>query len=169
MTVLAIATIVGGYRQGRTVSSITRSTGAPSQPSQPSPWLFRLDRNFRLFGKLTLAVLLATAGLIAADIEAWRGVFALAHLAALVALAPLGVGLIVRAFREEGSLGAVVRRYRFVAALLGVVLVTVVLSLANFEGGSRILRRTANLTTVAIALVLVWRYLGWARTHLSRR
>lgn len=149
-------------------------TAAGRRPGEGSPWLVRADRNFRLFGKLTLALLLATAGLVAADIAAWRGVFASAHLAALVALLPLGAALVVYAFRRvraEGDpgLGGVLRRYRVIAILLAVTLVTVVLSLANFEGGSRLVRRTANLTTVGIAAVLVWRYLLWSRVHLPRR
>lgn len=154
--------------------SMTTAAGSPSAGA--SSWLLRADRNFRLFGKVTLALLLATAGLVAADIDAWRGVFALAHLAALIALLPLGIALIAHAFstaraegdgRVGGVLG-VLRRHRLVAVLLVVALVAVVFSLANFEGGNRILRRTANLTTVGIALVLVWRYLLWSREALRR-
>ena len=156
------------------MGSMTTAAGSPSTGA--SSWLLRADRNFRFFGKVTLALLLATAGLIAADVDAWRVLFAFAHLAALVALLPLGVTLIAHAFREaraEGDPGlslvtGVLRRHRFVAILLGVVLVAVVLSLVNFEGGSRLVRRTANLTTVGIALVLVWRYLMWSRDALRR-
>lgn len=154
------------------MGSMTTAAGSPSTGA--SPWLIRADRNFRFFGKVTLALLLATAGLFAAEVDAWRGVFALAHLAALVALLPLGVTLIAYAFREaraEGDPGLlrVLRRHRLVAVLLGAVLVTVVLSLANFEDGNRLVRRTANLTTVGIALALVWRYLLWSREALRRR
>jgi len=153
------------------MGSMTTAAGSPSTAA--SSWLLRADRNFRFFGKVTLALLLATAGLIAADVDAWRGVFAFAHLAALVALLPLGITLIAHAFREARAEGApgllgVLRRHRLVAVLLGVVLVTVVLSLANFEDGNRLVRRTANLTTVGIALVLVWRYLLWSREALRR-
>lgn len=138
-----------------------------------SRWLGWADRNFRIFGKFTLALLLTTAGLLAVDISAWRAVFASAHAAALVALVPLGVVLVGHAFRQarlagDPGLAGVLRRYRIVAILLAVTVVTVALSLANFEGGSRIVRRIANLTTVGIALVLVWRYLAWARTNLRR-
>ena len=152
------------------MSMATRSTGSAHVPA----WLVRSDRTFRLFGKLAIALLLATAGLLAADIEAWRGVFALAHLVAVVALVPLGGALVVHAFREaaargEPGLGAVLRRHQVVALLLAVAAVTIALSLANFEGGSRVLRRAANLTTVTIVLVLVWRYLAWAREHLPGR
>ena len=152
------------------MSMATRSTGSAHVPA----WLFRSDRSFRLFGKLAIALLLATAGLLAAGIEAWRGVFALAHLVAVVALLPLGGALVVHAFREaaargERGLPALLRRHRVVAVLLVVMAITVALSLANFEGGSRVLRRIANLTTVAIVLILVWRYLAWAREHLPGR
>ncbi len=155
------------------MSTVSGGTSALS-PRDPSAWLVRLDRSFRLFGKIAVALLLATAGLLAVDIEAWRGVFALAHLVALVALAPLGVALVIHAFREAATAGepglrGVVRRHRLVAVLLAVTVLTIALSLVNFEGGSRVLRRVANLSTVAIVVVLVWRYLGWARERLPRR
>lgn len=148
------------------MSTITRGTA-------PSAWLVRLDRSFRLFGKLAVALLLTTVGLLAADIEAWRGVFALAHLVALVALLPLGIALLADAFREAAAAGdpglrGLLRRHLLVTVLLAITLLSVALSLANFEGGSRLLRRAANLTTVAIVLVLVWRYLSWARERLPR-
>ncbi|MGE3961186.1 MAG: hypothetical protein AB7F65_05835 [Dehalococcoidia bacterium] len=154
------------------MSSITSAAGSPRGAS--SPWLVRADRSFRLFGKLTIALLLATGGLIAADVAAWRGVFASAHLAALIALVPLGAALLAHAFREARAAGdpgvvGVVRRHRAIAILLAITLVTVAFSLANFPDGNRLVRRTANLTTVGIALALVWRYLAWARTNLPRR
>jgi len=156
------------------MSAVTRSTGARRSGVAPSQWLIRLDRNFRLFGKLAIALLLATGGLLAAGVDAWRAVFALAHLAALVALLPLGIALIAHAFRAaaaegEGGLMSVLRRHRLVAVLLAITVVTVVLSLANFEDGSRLIRRTANFTTVGIVLVLVLRYLVWSREALRRR
>lgn len=152
------------------MSMTTRPTGSPPVPA----WLVRSDRSFRLFGKLAVALLLTTAGLLAAEIEAWRGVFALAHLVAVVALLPLGGALLVHAVREAAAAGepplrGVADRHRVVAALLVVMAIAIALSLANFEGGSRVLRRVANLTTVAIVLVLVWRYLAWAREHLPGR
>lgn len=152
------------------MSTASRST----RPAHVPAWLLRSDRSFRLFGKLAIALLLATAGLLAADIEAWRSVFALAHLVALVALLPLGAALVVHAFREaaargEPGLRAVLTRHRLVAVLLAVAVVTIALSLANFEGGSRAIRRVANLTTVAIVLVIVSRYLAWARERLPGR
>jgi hypothetical protein len=125
--------------------------------------LRRADRWFRAAGILTLALLVATLGLLAAGADAWRPVFALAHLAALIALVPLGVVLVVETLRREGSLGAVVRRHRTVAVILAVVVVTIVVSLLNFDDGIRWLRRVANLTTVALILVLVARYFVWSR------
>ena len=153
---------------------MTSVAGPPSSARGASSWLYRADRNFRIFGKLAVALLLATAGLIAADVDAWRAVFAAAHLAALIALLPLGVALIVEAFREARAAGdpglrGVLRRHRTVAILVAVALVTIALSLANFEGGSRAVRRVANLSTVGIVLVLVWRYLAWSRTALRGR
>lgn len=145
------------------------AAGRTASRRAPGPWLLRLDAGFRFFGKVTLALLLATAGLLLAGVEAWRALFALAHLAALIALVPLGVALAVHAVRQEGSLGAAVARHRLVVGLLLLAAVAVALSLANFEDGNRLVRRTANLTTVGIALVLVWRYFAWAREHLPRR
>ena len=101
--------------------------------------------------------------------EAWRPVFAFAHLAALVGLAPLGVLLVRHAVRqtratEDGPLlPALVGRYPQVVFLLAAVVLTITVSLMNFEDGIRWLRRVANLSTVAIVLVLVARYLRWAR------
>jgi hypothetical protein len=109
--------------------------------------LARADLVFRLAGAGALALLAATAVLLALDVEAWRPVFAFAHLAALIALAPLGVW----------------RRHREVVVLLVVVTITVAVSLMNFQDGIRWLRRVANLTTVALVLVLVARYLSWRR------
>jgi hypothetical protein len=107
--------------------------------------------------------------LLAVGNEAWRPVFAVAHLAALLGLAPLGVMLVRHAVRqtratEDGPLlPALVARYPQVVFLLAAVVLTITVSLMNFEDGIRWLRRVANLSTVAIVLVLVARYLRWAR------
>lgn len=103
------------------------------------------------------------------DNEAWRPVFAFAHLAALLGLAPLGAMLVRHAVRqtraaEDGPLlPALVGRYPQAVFLLAAVVLTITVSLMNFEDGIRWLRRVANLSTVAIVLVLVARYLRWAR------
>ncbi len=131
------------------------------------------DRWFRGWGVVALVALAATALLLASGGEGWRVPFVLAHFAALLALVPLGVVLLVQALAEgyrangsaAGALSATVGRHRLVAALLMLVVVTVVVSLANFAGGTRWLRAAANLITVAIVLLLVVRYLRAARRY----
>ena len=54
------------------------------------------------------------------------------------------------------------RRHRGIAVLLAIAAAGVAISLANQEG-ARALRAAANLTTVAVVLVLVARYLRLAR------
>lgn len=122
-----------------------------------------------MLGVVTLGLLGVTAALLAMSNAAWRPVFAFAHLAALLGLSPLGVMLIRHAVRQtraaEGGplLPALVGRYPQVVFLLAAVVLTITVSLMNFEDGIRWLRRVANLSTVAIMLVLVARYLRWAR------
>lgn len=106
--------------------------------------------------------LAVTGAMLAANAEAWRVPFVLAHLAALLALLPLALVLLLATAREEGGPAALVGRHRLVAVLLAVLAVTVTLSLLNFEG-DRAVRRAANLSSVAVILVLVARYLRWAR------
>jgi hypothetical protein len=119
-------------------------------------------------------VLLAvTAILLALDIEAWRPVFASAHLAALIALAPLGIVLVRRAFADaarsgDAGVAGVWRRHQRVVVILAVVAITVAISLVNFQDGIRWLRRVANLATVALVLILVARYVAWRREGLAR-
>lgn len=130
--------------------------------------LARTDLLFRLAGAGALALLAATAVLLAFGVDAWRAVFAFAHLLALIALAPLGVVLVRRAFAEaraEGDpgIGGVWRRHQSVAIILAIVVITVAVSLLNFQDGIRWLRRVANLSTVALVLLLVARYLSWRR------
>lgn len=126
-----------------------------------------MDRSFRVFGVVALLMLALTAGSLATGIGAWRVPFVIAHLATLLALAPLGLVLVVEAIaqavREGGSLGrapaALLRRHGFVLLLLAVISVTIAVSLANFAGGTRWLRTTANLISVAVIVTLVVRYL----------
>jgi len=119
------------------------------------------DRWFRLAGLGNLAVLAVTGILLLAGVEAWWVPFVLAHLMALVALLPLALVLLVQAMREAGP-AATVRRYPLATALVAALAVTLTLSLMNFEG-NREVRRVANLGSVALILVLVVRYLRWAR------
>jgi hypothetical protein len=118
---------------------------------------------------ITLGLLAGTAALLLAGQEAWRPLFALAHLGALIALAPLGVMLLRYAVTEVERadagplLPALVRAYPTVVFLLAAMSVTIVISLLNFEDGIRWLRRIANFSTVGIVLALVARYLMWTR------
>ena len=130
------------------------------------------DRVFRLCGVVALVALAATAASLASGISAWRVPFVAAHLAALIALAPLGVVLAVEAIAaarvEAGSLAgvpaALVRRRPVEVTLLAVVAVSIGVSLAtNFSEGARWVRTTANLVSVAVILVLVARYLRAGR------
>ncbi len=91
----------------------------------------------------------------------------LAHLCALLALVPLGVVLVGRTFaryREErgsvlGGVRGTLAHDRLATVLVAVALVAVVVSLSQFDGGVRAVRSAANLTTVAVIVVLVGRYL----------
>jgi hypothetical protein len=125
------------------------------------------DRWFRGWGVAALLALLATGVMLALSLEAWRAPFVLAHLCALLALVPLGVVLVSRTFAryrtERGSLlGGVQGTFahdRVTTLLVAVALVAVVVSLSQFDGGVRVVRSAANLTTVAMILALVGRYL----------
>jgi hypothetical protein len=125
-----------------------------------------LDRWFRAWGLVTIGLLATTALALLVDAR-WRFPFALAHLAALVALLPLAIALAARALLEgreharswPGAIGYVASRYALVVALVLVAFATIALSLANFEDGNRAVRSLANFATVAIIAVLVVRYL----------
>lgn len=124
--------------------------------------LFTADRWFRILGAGTVMALISTGILLFAEGNAWRVMFVITHLAALLALLPLGVVLVLRAYRHDGGLAAMATRHPLVGALLVCLAVTVAMSLLNFEG-DREVRRIANLTTVAIVLALVVRYLMWSK------
>jgi uncharacterized membrane protein len=125
------------------------------------------DRWFRSWGLVAVAALLATIASLVAGYEAWRLPFVAAHLAALLALVPLGLVLIGRTFRaayaERGSLGGAVSGLlshdRVATVLVLVALVAIAVSLSQFQGGIRWLRAVANYTTVGCILALVVRYL----------
>ncbi len=140
--------------------------------SHPIRGLATADRTFRVGGAATLLLLSATIGLALAGIGAWRPIFTTAHIAALAALLPLSLVMIRHAFacaRTDGRPGVrgVVRRYRGTVALLVLVAVAVLISLANFEEGNRALRRLANYATVAATLTLITRYLRWSGRNAS--
>lgn len=135
-----------------------------------SPALVRADWVFRNAGKVTIAMLLTTLALRVVGADYWTAIFDLAHLAALVALVPLGVVLVRYGFRRaseagDGGLLGVLRRYRTVAIILAAIVGAVTVTLVTFEDGPRTLRQTANLTTVAMVLLLVVRYLRWSHTQ----
>ncbi len=124
--------------------------------------LFTADRWFRLVGFTAFLALGSTAILLFAGGNAWRVIFVFAHLLALLALLPIGVVLVLRAYAQSGGLGGMVRRYPAVTVLLLCLFATIVASLLNFDG-NREARRVANLASVALLAVLVVRYLRWAR------
>jgi hypothetical protein len=125
------------------------------------------DRWFRGWGVAALVSLAVTLGMLALRLEAWRAPFVLAHLAALLALVPLGVVLVGRTFaryrRERGSvLGAVrgtLAHDRLATLLVAVAFVAAAVSLSQFQDGVRVVRSLANFTTVGVIVVLVGRYL----------
>ncbi|MGE0135679.1 MAG: hypothetical protein AB7L91_09565 [Dehalococcoidia bacterium] len=129
--------------------------------------LWVADRWFRGWGVAALASLAVTVGMLALRLEAWRAPFVLAHLAALLALVPLGVVLVGRTFarcrRERGSLLGAARgtlaHDRLATLLVGVAFVAAAVSLSQFQDGVRIVRSLANFTTVGVIVVLVGRYL----------
>lgn len=125
------------------------------------------DRWFRAWGALTVLALAVTASMLALRAEAWRVPFVAAHLAALLALAPLSVALVasvyagyLRAGRGVlGAAGATLAHDRVVTALVLLALASAAGSLSQFEGGVRWLRTAANLVTVSVVVALVGRYL----------
>ncbi len=140
----------------------------PLTSSQISPALARADWVFRNAGKVTIALLLTTLALLVVDADYWVSTFLLAHLAALVALLPLGVVLVRHAFARaaaEGDPGpgGVMSRYRDVVVVLLLIAIAVTVTLVNFEDGIRWLRRVANFVTVGLVLFLVVRYMRWMR------
>ena len=129
--------------------------------------LWVADRWFRGWGVAALASLVVTGAMLALRLDAWRAPFVLAHLAALLALVPLGVVLVGRTFaryrRQRGSvLGALrgtLTHDRLATGLVVLSLVAVAVSLSQFQDGVRVVRSLANLTTVSVIVVLVGRYL----------
>jgi hypothetical protein len=133
----------------------------------PSRTVFVVDRLFRVAGVVVVVALAVTGAMLALGQGAWRVPFVAAHLAALIALVPLGLALVFGALRDgarEGGSpaaapGVVWRRYRLVTVLVLLTFVTVAITLSQFSGGVRGVRVVSNLATVAIVLTLVARYL----------
>ena len=125
-----------------------------------------VDRWFRVWGVLALLALAATAAMLALRLEAWRGPFVAAHLAALLALFPLGVALVASTYLGRlrtghstlGAVGATLTHDRVATALTVLALAAACVSLSQFEVGVRMERTAANLVTVSVVVVLVGRY-----------
>jgi hypothetical protein len=126
-----------------------------------------VDRWFRGWGVVALLALGTTAAMLALRAEPWRVPFVAAHLAALLALAPLGVALVVSTYMQQlrsgrgafEAVGATLAHDRVATALTCVAFVAAGVSLSQFDGGVRWIRTTANLVTVSAAVTLIVRYL----------
>ena len=127
-----------------------------------STMLRLVDRWFRIAGIVTIVALAVTIAMLLVGAQGWRAPFVVAHLAALAALAPLGVALIAHGYREAGGLGPMLSRHSRVAIVLAVIAVTVTVTLVEFDG-NRALRRVSNITTVVLVLLLIAQYLRWFR------
>lgn len=126
-----------------------------------STFLRFADRLFRIAGIATLAALAVTIAMLVLGAPEWRVPFVVAHLAALVALLPLGIALVAHAHREAGGVAPMIARHRMTAILLGVVAVSVAITLVEFAG-NRAIRRASNTVTVALVALLIAQYLRWA-------
>lgn len=129
--------------------------------STPPRSLLLADRVFRIVGLVAVGLILATIGMVLVGAEGWRAPFAAAHLAALVALVPLGIAVVAYAYRDAGGLGAMLARHARVVIVLALIAVSVTITLMEFDGGNRELRRIANFTTVGLVLLLIVNYLRW--------
>jgi hypothetical protein len=124
-----------------------------------------VDRWFRAWGVLALVALAVTAAMLALRAEPWRVPFVAAHLAALVALLPLGVTLVASTYLRQlrmgqsalGAAGATLTYDRVATALTLLALATACVSLSQFAGNQTV-RLVANLVTVSVVVVLVVRY-----------
>ena len=141
----------------------------PPKPESMALWL--VDGWFRGWGFGAIAALVGTLGMLALRMPEWRVPFVIAHVAALLAVAPLGVVLVGQTFaryrRESGSVAGGLRGLfthdRLVTALVLASFVTAAVSLSQFQGGIRWLRALANYSTVAIVVTLTSRYLRASR------
>ena len=145
-----------------------RAQGVGSGSGAPrSGALWFADMWFRGWGLGAVAALVGTAVMVVLGVDAWRVPFVIAHLSGLLALAPLGGVLIVTTHSIAGAVGGLLSHDRLVTFLVLASFVTAGVSLSQFEGGVRWVRAAANYSTVAIVLVLVWRYLRSARRASS--
>jgi len=126
-----------------------------------------VDRSFRIFGIVTLVGIAITILGAMNGAGWWRPVFSASHLAALIALVPLGVALVVYAYREAGSLGAMLSRHARIVITLAVIAVSVTITLVEFDG-NRTVRRISNFTTVGLVLLLIVHYFRWFRSTVGR-
>ena len=134
----------------------------------PSPPFPTLHRWFRFAVTATLAALALTIAMLALRADAWRVPFVAAHLAALLALLPLGAGILVHAYRHHRrfhvgageTLRAIVEANRLNTALVAVILVAAAISISQFTG-VRVIRASANAVTVTLVVTLVIRYFRW--------
>ena len=142
-------------------------TSAPTP--RPMDGTIRLvDRLFRIFGVLTIVGVGITIYGAMNAAPWWRPVFSLSHLTALIALVPLGVALIVLAYREAGSLGAMVSGHSLIVGALLVIAVSVTITLVEFNG-NRTVRRISNFTTGTLVVLLVVHYFRWFRARFAGR
>lgn len=127
-----------------------------------------LHRWFRFAAIATLAALALTGAMLALRADAWRIPFVAAHLAALLALLPLGAGIVIHAYRNHrrfhptptATLRAIVEANRLNAAIVAIILVAAGISISQFTG-VRVIRASANAVTVTLVLTLVVRYFRW--------
>lgn len=140
---------------------------AATAPMHTSRTRVAADRWFRGVGLVAVALLATTVAMLALRLDAWRAPFVFAHLAALLALVPLGLVIVwqtyARGYEERrsilGALQATLTHDRVTTLLVLLVLVAVATSLSQFNGGIRELRAGANFTAVGTIVVLVVRYL----------
>lgn len=127
-----------------------------------------VDRLFRVLGIVTIVALAVTIAMLLVGAEAWRVPFVAAHLAGLIALAPLGVVLMVLAYRDAGGLSSMIARHALVAAALAVIAVCVTVTGMEFTA-NRDVRRISNIVTVSVVVLLVARYLWWSGRNVEGR
>ena len=159
----------------RIARSRSKRRGTSEEPPRPqSLALWLADGWFRGWGFGAVAALVGTLAMLALQQPEWRVPFVVAHVAALLAVAPLGMVLVGQTFaryrRSSGSVAGGLRGVfthdRLVTALVLASFVTAGVSLSQFQGSIRWLRALANYSTVAIVVTLIWRYLRSSRRRV---